>query len=233
MACANTHPYTVAIILAAGCGNRFSKEKTKQKYEILGKSVLERCLIQFDLAECVDEIIVVHRADELDFVKGVTAKITKKCKTVLGGETRAQSARRGFLAVDLGCRAVLIHDAARCLIRPSDIDKIAKEAYRCGAACAASEITDTVKQISDGAIVSTLDRASLVTVQTPQAFSYSLYRDALSGCDDSSDITDDNMRLERMGIPITPVFVGKDNIKLTRQEDILYAEYILKSRGEG
>ncbi|MBQ8289842.1 MAG: 2-C-methyl-D-erythritol 4-phosphate cytidylyltransferase [Clostridia bacterium] len=228
-----SHPYTVAIILAAGCGSRFSREKTKQKFEILGKSVLERCLLQFDLAECVDEIVVVHKEDEYDFVCGILKKISKKCTAVIGGKTRAESSRRGFLSVGDGCEAVLIHDAARCLILPSDIDKIAKETYRCGAACAACEITDTVKRLSEGAIVSTLDRTGLVTVQTPQGFSYSLYRDALAACDDGSEITDDNMRLERMGVPITPVYVTNGNIKLTREQDLLFAEFILKQRGEG
>ncbi len=228
---AQSHPYTGAVILAAGCGSRFSKEKTKQKFEILGKSVLERCLSAFDMTQCVDEIVVVCREDERDFVADIASRMKKRCVLALGGKTRSESARRGFLALSL-CDTVLIHDAARCLITPEGIEKIASVAYTTGAATAAQELTDTVKVFDGKSIVSTVDRSTLLTVQTPQAFSYGLYREALNNSPDDEGITDDNMRVELLGKHVAPVFLGNENIKITRPEDIMLAEYILKARGE-
>ncbi len=220
----------VAVILAAGCGSRFSQDKTKQKYEIAGKSVLRRCLEAFDKS-VVSRIVVVYREGEEDFVRSSISGLVKPISICVGGSCRAASARIGF-GMCGECDIVMIHDAARCLIKPLQIDEVARAAYKHGAASCACEVTDTVKQTRDGRIVSSLDRTSLVTVQTPQAFSYALYARALEITDDGEDITDDNMRAERAGATVVPVFVGKNNIKITTKDDIMLAEYIIKSFGE-
>ena len=223
--CATSKPCVVAIILSAGCGSRFSKDKTKQKYEILGKTVLRRTLLAFDKS-CVSRIVIVHKADEGDFALAQCEGLSKPYTLCVGGRTRSESARLGFLASG-ECDTVMIHDGARCLILPSQIDEIARVATLYGAASAACEITDTVKRISDGRIASSVNRSELVTVQTPQAFAYSLYARALEMTDDGEDITDDNMRVERAGATVVPVFIGKNNIKITTPEDIKLCEYIL------
>ncbi len=229
----NAKPYTVAIILAAGSGSRFSADKTKQKTEILGKTVLEHCALAFDNASLVDEIVVVYKSGEEDFVRSTCRDIKKKCTLTQGGATRAESARLGFESVSL-CDTVLIHDAARCLILPEQIDEVARRAYECGAASASSIITDTVKTVRGGKIVSTVSRDTLLTVQTPQAFDANLYRRALEKTGTcAASITDDNMLVEALGIPIEPVMLGKENIKITHKDDLVLAEYILKKRSEG
>ena len=222
-------PYTVALILAGGAGTRFMADKTKQKFEIDGVSVLKRTLDVFDKCEFTDEIVVAYRSGEEDFVKECVKGLEKKTVITEGGKCRAESARRAFECVsDKEC-VVMIHDGARCLITDSDIKAVAKAAYESGAASAAIAVTDTVKRISDGLICETVDRDGLAFMATPQAFSYAIYARALM-CEDTADITDDNMRVERIGVRVTPVYTSKENIKITTKEDIDLAEFILKAR---
>ena len=224
----NKRPYTVAIILAGGAGARFSREKTKQKFEIDGISVLRRTLLTFDRCSFIDEIVLAYRLGEEDFAKEASFGLNKKITLTVGGGCRAESARLAFLRVAERSSVVMIHDAARCLITDADIIAVANACYESGAASAALPITDTVKRLSSGLISGTVDREELITVATPQAFSYELYERALD-FPDTPDITDDNMRIERLGVKITPVYTSKENIKITTKEDIALAEFILKA----
>ena len=226
---ADVRPYTSAIILAGGAGTRFLGDKTKQKYEIAGVSVLKRTLLAFDKCDIIDEIVLVCRADEWDFARECALGLSKRIIVTEGGLCRAESARRGFESVSRKDGIVMIHDAARCLITDKDICAVANACYTSGAASAAHTVTDTVKRVSGGAICATVDRTELVTVATPQAFSYEIYERALES-KDSAEITDDNMRVERLGVGITPVYTSKENIKITTNEDIALAEFILKAR---
>ena len=173
-------PYTVAIVLAAGIGARMKSDKTKQKMLLLGKSILKRSVLAFSNSSTIDQIIVVCRADEIDFVKGEVKDISKPIEVVVGAATRAESAIRGVDSVEEKKGFVLIHDAARCLITPDDIDKVSYAVYQYGAATASSPIYDTVKTVGEnGKIDQTLPRDMLRAVHTPQAFSLELYRKAI------------------------------------------------------
>ena len=222
---------TCAIILAAGVGSRMQSKITKQKLDILGHSVLYHSVMAFDVCELIDSIVVVVRESELEFAKAELASSTKVCGIVIGGDTRAESARCGFLAIPGGTDFVAIHDAARPLITPDGISAVVTAAHTTGAASALSPVTDTVKQVDEnGFIVSTLDRSILRRAQTPQVFSVEIYRRALAACDDFGSITDDNMLVERIGVAIKGVDVGAENPKITVPEDMAYAEFLLNRR---
>ena len=217
-----------AVILAAGSGSRMQLDITKQQIVFNGETVLRRSVRIFNECDDIDEIVVVARADEINFAREEIKGLSKVKGIVVGGSTRAESAKAGFMAID-GSSFVAIHDAARCFVTPEIISKVISDAKTYGAATASTCVTDTVKRIGpDGRIEKTVDRATLRTVQTPQVFRSELYEKAISlvPLDDLS-ITDDNSLLEKIGVYSYLTETGKNNIKLTTVEDLLIAKYLL------
>ena len=215
------------IILAAGCGSRMGSDITKQRMLILGKTVLRRAYDAFADCDEITDIIVVAREDELDVVKAELCGAKKLFCIVAGGNSRAESARCGFLAA-ADAAYVAIHDAARCIVSPADISRVISDAKRYGAASAVVSVYDTVKEIGDdGFIASTHDRTKIKLAATPQVFRYSIYKAALDKAVDLSRITDDNMLVEKSGYKIYATEVSRANIKITHSEDIPYAEFLI------
>ena len=223
--------YCAAILLAAGSGTRLDSSKTKQTYDLLGKSILRRSAQALAQADCVHELVVVVRKDEIDFARKELSSLSLPITFVCGGETRQESARIGFSHISLQATEVLIHDAARCLITPAGIDSVVKAASECGAASAVSAVHDTVKTLDEnGRIVSTINRDMLCLAATPQAFSVSLYKKAWQNAlENDLAVTDDNMLVENLGISVAPIYLP-ENPKITTREDLLYAEFLLKKR---
>jgi 2-C-methyl-D-erythritol 4-phosphate cytidylyltransferase len=88
-----------------------------------------------------------------------------------------------------------------------------------------------VKLVSDGKIKETVSRENLYSAETPQVFSVEHYANALSAAEDLHCITDDNMLLEKMSVPIVPVVLSRKNPKITYTDDLDYAEFLLKKEG--
>ena len=221
-----------AIILAGGSGSRMHSSLPKQRMLLLGKSVIYRSALAFEECTDIDKIIVVSREDDLDYMKNELSEIKKIYKIIKGGRTRAESSYNGLSAVDCECELVAIHDAARCLITSGAISQLVDKARECGAATAATAVSDSVKRVDElGNILQTLNRSELVAVQTPQVFDYKRLLSAFCGIDTSdAKITDDNMVYEKAGYPIQTVDVGCENIKITTPRDLLLAELIIKER---
>ena len=221
--------HVTAIILAAGSGNRMNLNVTKQRIMIGSESVLHRAVRIFNSCADINSIIVVVRADEENFAKQETSEFEKVVKITVGGKTRAESASLGFGLIDSQTELVAIHDAARCFVSAEMISAVIRDAELYGAATASCKVTDTVKKVnSDGFIESTLSREELRCVQTPQVFRADLYKKAIVGVDFSdSSITDDNILLERMGIFPHCTDTGKYNIKITTQDDVALANFLI------
>ena len=218
----------VAIILAGGSGSRMCSDITKQRMQILGKTVLYRSVMAFEKCSLVDEVILVVKEDEVDFAKAEAVNFNKVKKIVKGGSCRAESSKCGFLAVDDDNSILLIHDAARCMITQSDIEKVIYDTAEYGCATASYPVSDTIKRTdADGRIEKTVKRESLRAVQTPQGCYYKLYEKAISLCSDLSSVTDDNMLLEGAGYKPFCSDTSKENIKITTMTDIDYAEFLL------
>ena len=221
-----------AVILAGGDGKRLCRDLAKQFIEISGITVLERSVAAFSECPSIDEIVLVVREGDLGLVTELVKKYPKIKKICKGGESRAQSAKNGYHSCSEDTDIVAIHDAARCLVTPQMITKVIKTAEIKGAATAATVVTDTVKRTDgEGKILETVSREGLWCAQTPQAFSYKLYGQALDECFDCA-LTDDNMLIERLGVSVFCVDTGKTNIKITKREDIALAEFILSKRKE-
>lgn len=223
--------YTTAIILAAGIGSRFGADAPKHRLSLLGKSLISRVAKSFYDCDDIDSIVVVTREEDVDFVNSELLFLGDKLhKVVPGGSSRSESAMLGFLSIPEETEYVAIHDAARCLITPDDVSRVAKAAYIGGAASAASLIVDTVKRVKDGSIIGTVSRDELVLASTPQIFSVDVYKNAIKDASLASSMTDDNMLVEKTGKEIIAVILENENIKITYPKDLEYAEFILNRR---
>ena len=237
------HPYTSAVILAGGIGSRMAvsdiqKQEagavTKQFLALGGEPVILRTVRMFEECPVIDEIVLVIREEERALYAPMLsrAEITKVKKIVAGGETRQDSAYQGLLAFDRDCAFIAIHDGARPLITPEQITAVAREAYRIGAAAAASRVKDTVK-ITEGAgyVKETPDRTQVWAASTPQIFKVEEYRASVYlGREKKLSVTDDCGLVEAVGFPVKLVDIGYQNLKITTREDLYFADAILKMR---
>ncbi len=221
-----------AIILAAGSGTRMQADVTKQKMLICGKSIIYRSVCAFYDNSLVDGIIIVGRADELDYLRSELADFSSKITAIVaGGDTRFDSARLGFYAAPAGADFVAIHDGARPLITQRVITSVIEAAFLHGAATDAEPVFDTVKRIDNcGMIAGTVDRNTLVRARTPQVFESGMYARALAHAGNGVGMTDDNSIVEAIGVSVYAVKSDEPNPKITTRSDIGYAEYLLKER---
>lgn len=223
--------FTSAVILAAGAGTRFGGDTKKQYVRVCGEPCLVHTVRAFEECPLINEIIIVGNSTEIEAVlSGYT--FSKIKKIVPGGETRQDSALKGFDEISNKAAYVAIHDAARCLITSENIADTVKAAYKYRAAASAHRSEDTVKMSGrDDMIESTLDRDKIWLVQTPQVFLADVYRvSAYMAKKDGDVVTDDCMLCERLGFKIKLVECGRNNIKLTSPDDLALAEAIMNSR---
>ena len=224
--------FTSAIIAAAGLSTRFGENK--QAVSILDVPVLIHTLRAYDAADCIDEIIIVTKKEDIELWQAQCElfSIKKVTKILEGGATRQESVLNGFEAINDKAKFVAIEDGARCLTTPLNINDVCFAAYKHKAATAAHKATDTVKIARSGRFIeSTPDRDTIWLAQTPQVFKVSLYRAAAyTALQEKVAVTDDNSLVEFIGHPIYLVECGANNIKITTKDDIIVAESILKKR---
>ena len=229
---ANNAPYVTAIILAAGSGSRMNSSVPKQRLTINGESILRHTARAFEKSREIDSIVVVSREDEIEWATNELKNDFGKVHAIVcGGKNRAESACKGFYAIDSHTDFVAIHDGARCLVTDEIIDNVVRAAYVHSAASAMHSVSDTLKKVGDSGFVNaTISREGMYAAQTPQVFSRELYARAMEGLRPDETITDDNMLVERIGEKVFAVEAGRENIKVTTPEDVGYAEYVLKRR---
>lgn len=219
------------VIAAAGKGTRMGLNQNKQYVEVLGKPLLARTIQVFEDCTVIEEIIVVANESEVEYCKENIidrygfAKV--RC-VVSGGVTRQQSVFNGLKRVRPDCGILLIHDGARPFIDDESIRACIGAAAECGAAIAAVPVKDTVKRADEGGFVNeTIDRSSLWSIQTPQAFRYQLIAEAHRRAEEEGfDGTDDAVLVERLGLKVRLVMSSYYNIKITTREDLAIAAAI-------
>ena len=221
-------------MLAAGQGKRMQSQVAKQYLCIKDKPLLYYTLAAFDQSN-VDEVILVTGKGEVEYCSNdiVNYYDIKKVKKVIpGGNERYDSVYQGLLVCD-ETDYVLIHDGARPCITAEVINTTIDHVIQYKACIVAVPVKDTIKIVNrDGVINKTLERDSLVAVQTPQAFSYTLIRNAYESImkQEHSHITDDAMVIESMTeVDIHVVEGSYTNIKVTTPEDLLVAERFLNT----
>ncbi len=220
-----------AIIVAAGKGTRFGTEKPKQFHDIGGKPLIIHTLQKFESCSAIDEIILVLSAAEIENFTRIAAKfqLKKLSKIVAGGKTRAASVLNGLKAIDAkAAEIVAVHDGARPLVSVEEIAQTVEKARETGAACLTGLVTDTIKEVKDGKIVRTIDRANLRRALTPQCFRYEILKRAFEASEIGEIVTDECFLAEKLGVEISIVEGSAKNIKITTPEDFLLAESLLK-----
>ena len=223
--------HIAAVILAAGKSERMGLGTPKHLLELCGDTVIRHTVRAFENAETIDSIVVVVGSEQVEELRAALSDFKKVVAVVSGAGARTESARCGFLAIPDATDMVAIHDGARCLVTAQIIDKVVRAAKEHGAATAGTYATDTVKYAEGGEIRKTLPRENLFMAHTPQVFARELYGKALCRAEDLALFTDDNSLVENIGKSVLCVETGRNNLKLTTQDDLLYAEFLLKQRG--
>ena len=222
----------VAIIAAAGLGARMAGKRPKQFLELAGTPILIHTLNAFERCDVIHEIIIVLAAEETDgFLDLAKAHGLRKIRAVVsGGNTRAESVLRGLQAVNAeAVEIVVVHDGVRPFVSPDEISRTVAAANVEGAAILVSTPVDTIKEVRDGAVGKTLDRSTIRNALTPQCFHYRLLVRAYEQADVSDPgLTDESALVERLGVRIAVVEGSARNIKITRPEDLLIGEALLK-----
>ncbi len=219
---------TTALIAAAGCGSRMGAIIPKQFININNKPILIHTLTVFDTCSDIDDIVIISRADDNDYIKDLIEKhnIKKVSNIVAGGETRQQSVINGLNSVESDI--VLIHDGARPFITHKQINELINTANIHSAAALGIPVTDTLKLSENGSIAKTVDRDKLYGIQTPQVFKTELIKKAhLYALENNISVTDDCSVCEAMGIEVKIIEGSPLNIKITTPDDLILAEGIL------
>jgi 2-C-methyl-D-erythritol 4-phosphate cytidylyltransferase len=218
-----------AIITAAGQGKRIGASVPKQFLKIQGKPLLHHTLKVFSFCKTIDYVVLVMPQADLDLTgKDWLNEYGFVRDVVAGGEQRQDSVYNGFNSIEKGTDIVVVHDGVRPFTTPKMITATVEAAQQYGAAITAIPVSDTLKQALGGFVKQTVSRDGLWRIQTPQAFRYTLLRQAFKKAKkDSYYGTDEGSLIEYLGERVKVVSGSELNIKITRKEDLILAESLL------
>ncbi|HVQ28016.1 MAG TPA: 2-C-methyl-D-erythritol 4-phosphate cytidylyltransferase [Vicinamibacteria bacterium] len=222
----------LAILVAAGRGERMGASRPKAFLELGGEPILLKAARAFEAAPSVVAIVAVVPVEEVDPAQRLLAVLPKLHAVTPGGSRRQDSVLAGLKQAPVAFDGVvLVHDAARPFADVATIEAVVSAAAEHGAALPVLPVVDTVKRVREGRVVETLDRTELGAAQTPQGFRLGLliraYEEAFR---DRVTLTDEAMAVERLGLPVMAVPGSSHNRKLTTPEDLAWAEGVLAVR---
>ena len=212
----------VALVVAAGRGERLGSAGPKTLVELAGRPMLEWSLDALRSVAAIEQIVVA-------LPDGVSAP--KDCVGVVGGDVRSASVQAALQGAR-DAEVVLVHDGARPLVTAALIEAVLDGLGDCDCAVAASAVTDTIKEAGpDGSVVATLDRSRLWSVQTPQVFRRGALERALALPQHLvAAATDEAWLVEQGGGSVRVVAAPAENIKVTTPRDLALAELLLAAR---
>ena len=220
-----------AIIVAAGSSRRIGFDKLFET--IAGKPVIAHTIDAFELADSVDEIIVVTRKDRCNEIRKISRdQGFKKVQAIItGGEYRQDSVRAGLENLSRDARYVAIHDAARPLVTPEQIERVFEQCQIHDAAALVEPVRDTLKHAGvDLVVTDSVDRYQLYAMQTPQIFKRGLIEEAYRAIGEGVLATDEVSAVERLGRKVFLVPNDDLNFKITYPRDLPLAEFVLNQR---
>jgi 2-C-methyl-D-erythritol 4-phosphate cytidylyltransferase/2-C-methyl-D-erythritol 2,4-cyclodiphosphate synthase len=222
---------TIALIVAAGRGQRFGGALPKQYQLLAGRPILAWTLAAFARHPRVDGVRAVIHPDDRDLYDRAAAGLDLM-EPVAGGRERQDSALNGLESLaGLGAAKVLIHDGARPFPPASVIDGVIDALDSRPGAIPALPVTDTLKRGAEGLIGTTVPRAGLYRAQTPQGFRYAEILAAHRAAAGQA-LTDDAAVAEAAGLAVALVPGHEENVKVTTPEDLRQAELRLTTRSE-
>ena len=218
-----------AVLAAAGRGERFGGGRPKAFANLAGRPLLAESLERLEACDWIEALVVVAPAEweEPSILLAEELGVGKVHAVVTGGATRADSVRAGVAEVPEEAAVLVVHDAARPLLRGEVVERVVTavgEAW--DGAVPALPLADTVKLAEGEAVAATLDRAGLVAVQTPQAFLAASLRRGLEG---SADATDCAGLVERTGGRVRLVEGDRRLVKVTTPADLDFVEALLEA----
>src|SRR5437870_4671094 len=231
-----------AIIVAAGSSERMGFDKLFAL--VNGKPVIAHTIAAFERTDCIDEIILVGRADSLGELRKVVSEPTKVKQVIAGGAERSDSVRAGLEQLNPKSDFVAVHDAARPLVTPEKITRVFEVCRTSGGAATLAEpINDTLKradpdagaapaeEAGDLVIKESVDRSGIFAMQTPQVFARKLLEEAYQVVAKKNvSVTDEVSAVELLGRKIVLVPNHDFNFKITYPRDLPMAEFVLKQR---
>ena len=225
------------IIPAAGTGQRMGTAVKKPYILLQNKPLLAHTLAVFaGIQEIISQIIITTSPGDEQYCRNQVvggSGIQGAVSVIAGGAQRQDSVRNGLAALGDEIDMVMIHDAARPFVTARMIGDALEATVSKRATTMAVPVKDTVTMVTKdtGVIERTLERDRLYLIQTPQTFERSLiceahrraFAEGFAGTDDASLV-------ERLGVPVSVIMGAYDNIKITTQEDLLFAEALLDRR---
>ncbi len=213
----------VALVVAAGRGERLGSAGPKTLIELAGRPMLHWSLEALRAVAAVREIVVALPAG---------AATPEGCIGVAGGEHRSASVAAALAAASPSEDVVLVHDGARPLVTAALIEAVLAALDGVDCAIAATAVSDTIKQADrDGIVLSTLDRSQLWSVQTPQVFRREALERALRlPAQIVAAATDEAWLIEHGGGRVRVVAAPAENLKVTTARDLALAAQLLAAR---
>lgn len=222
----------VVIVPAAGVGKRMLASCPKQYLKINNQSILTHTANRLLSHPNITKVVLVLSDEDEYFAQTELANNTNIVR-VSGGKERVDSVLNGLCAIDAKKFPwALVHDAARPCVTHDDIDKLIEQCLlkQCGGILAA-QVVDTMKQSSkkqSNVVHSTIDRNNLWHAFTPQMYKTAELRQAIEqALARGLEITDESSAIELASLPSLLVSGRRDNIKITRPEDLALATFYL------
>lgn len=214
----------VALIVAAGRGERLGSDRPKALVALAGRPMLEWSVSVLRSVGEVERIVVALPSDAVDAAPAGTVGVA-------GGAVRSESVRRALHAAGPG-DPVIVHDAARPLATAALFERALAELRRTGAdaVIAATPVADTIKETDGPMVTRTLDRSRMWAIQTPQVFRREALERGLADDDLLARATDDAWLIEQQGGVVRVVPAGEPNFKVTTADDLRLAELLLADR---
>ncbi len=221
------------LVPAAGSGTRLGGDIRKQYLELGDRPVLVQTLARLAMQPQITAIHLIVPQGDVAFCRSKLVdeyRLEKIGEIIPGGEERQDSVRKGLAACGADDQdIVLVHDGVRPFFPQEQIGPLTQLAAVEGAALLAVPAQDTIKEVFDGRVRTTLDRSLLWQVQTPQAFRYDRIREAHRRAYESGYVgTDDASLIEWCGWPVAVLSGHPHNIKITTPSDLALARALLE-----
>ncbi len=224
-------PTTAIIVVAAGSGTRLGGSAPKAFVGIDERSVLRHALDGVFAAAPAQVIVVApagHEGDAETELRAAAGERADLGRVVAGGQTRQQSVRAGLRALWGDITTVLVHDAARALTPPSQIDAVAAAVSSGTGVIPAVPVVNTLKRVDGADIVEAVDRSELVAAQTPQGFPRDLLERAYAAAQNAGvEYTDDAALFAAAGHAVQHIPGSSRAFKITAPADLDRARQII------
>lgn len=224
-------PDTAIIVVAAGSGTRLGASMPKAFVGIDTRSVLRHALDRVFAATPAQVIVVAPPGLEGDAETELREAAGDRIdlgRVVTGGATRQQSVAAGLAALWGDVTRVLVHDAARALTPPAQIDRVAVAVTGRQGVIPALAVVDTIKRVADETVVAAVDRSELAAAQTPQGFPRDLLEAAYAvALASGAEYTDDAALFAAAGHPVRHVEGSPSAFKITTPADLERARHLL------